>query len=83
MTNAEKIARIEKYQACEHVHELTCIHSGHGALIPVEKGKDVVLLCTTCGYFQDHIPEVVFTVSEEFLTKSPMDYLRDKMSGRE
>lgn len=78
MTNAEKIIKIEKYQSCEHVHELTCIHSNHSPLIPVEKGDLVILLCTTCGYFQTEIPEFVFKISDEYLTKHPVSYLNDK-----
>jgi hypothetical protein len=60
MTNQDKISAVECWQADQTVHPLTCISSKHGSLVPVEKGKEVVLLCTVCGYYQEFIPNAVF-----------------------
>ncbi len=62
MTNDEIIAKITAWQSAGFVHELTCGNdSTHAALVPVEDGGVVVLVCPTCKYVQTHIPPVCLT----------------------
>jgi len=59
--NTEKIRKIEEWQHCDYVHQLTC-GSGtcnHISLIPVEIDYQVVLKCPQCGHIQTFIPESV------------------------
>ena len=76
MTNKEKIEKIKKFQACDHVHELTCAHCSHEPLVPEEKGDEIIVFCAKCGYIQKDIPEAVFKVSDEFLTSDPAAILK-------
>lgn len=70
-SNADKIRVIKKWQACGHVHELTCgVNSLHEPLKPVESGGDVVLICPTCKHVQRYIPDAVLD-SEDYLDNIP------------
>lgn len=59
MTNAEIIAKVSAWQAAGFVHELTCgTDSRHASLVAKEIEGKVVLVCPTCDYMQQWIPEV-------------------------
>ncbi len=59
MTNDEIIKRVTNWQKAGFVHELTCGRdSRHEALVAKEVNGSVVLVCPTCAYVQNHIPQV-------------------------
>jgi hypothetical protein len=66
MTKAEKIDKINQWQAATFVHKLTCgKNSSHKPLVPVIDFDEVILECPDCDYIQERIPEVVLTCDLE------------------
>ena len=59
MINEEKIEKINEWQNAGFVHELTCITSRHGALVPKIIDDTVILKCPVCDYLQTDIPQFI------------------------
>lgn len=62
MTAHDKIKKVNEWQECKYVHELTCANkSTHQPLVAMHNNIDntAFLRCPTCGYVQIYIPEVV------------------------
>ena len=53
---------IDKFQNVATFHPLTCgVNSQHENLVPRMTTSGIcVLVCPTCGYVQDYIPEFIF-----------------------
>jgi len=66
--NSDVMQRVTRFQQLAlHgiIHPLTCREdSSHGYLIPTIRDGKVVLACS-CGYFQENIPECVFTITKD------------------
>jgi hypothetical protein len=62
MTNVEKIAAVNRWQAEPLVHSLTCGNdSCHMVLRPTEVNGRVILVCPDCEYQQSFVPDEVLT----------------------
>ena len=66
MTNQQIIEKVKLWQNAGFVHPLTCgKNSLHLNLVPEERNKKVVLICPSCNYVQDSIPDYVLTTYVE------------------
>jgi len=61
----EKIEAIKKYQECDYVHPLTCGNdSSHELLKPLQIAGKLCLICPSCDYVQEYIPDSVYQLVE-------------------
>ena len=66
MKNEDIIRIVNKWQGAGFVHELTCGNdSRHEALVPEERNGKVILICPTCDYTQEYIPDSVLCSEED------------------
>lgn len=62
LTNLEIIEKVARYQNSGYFYPLTCGNEEcRGVLTVQEKDKKVILVCPSCGYVQEHIPEEILT----------------------
>ena len=71
MTDEEIVEKIQQWQTCPFVHELTC-GKCDGILIPKiseHLTPSVYLKCPKCSYTQTHVPDIVFHINFEAIEK--------------
>ncbi|MHA1469070.1 MAG: hypothetical protein ACTSSP_00765 [Candidatus Asgardarchaeia archaeon] len=73
LSHKEIVEKIQQWQNCPFVHELTCRDSNcDGILIPKISDAthlSVYLKCPKCSYTQSHVPEMVFHTNFEAIEK--------------
>lgn len=64
-STAQLVDDIRFYQRFGMFHEMTCgVDSQHALLVPKVENDVVSLVCPTCGYEQNHIPDLVIGIRE-------------------
>jgi rubrerythrin len=71
LTNQEKIEILKDRQSTtrRHFGPMLCEKEAHGRLVPVEKEGKAILVCETCGYVLENIPDTVFTADYDLLER--------------